>query len=252
MRPRNKKNLEKRLSAGAEVLEQNPESKKGAWKGEYKSLRVEIGCGKGAFLCGMAEKEPDVMFVGIESVKNVIVTATEKVREKGLGNVRFICANALFMGDFFAEGEIETIYLNFSDPWPRDRYHKNRLTGENFLPLYVKLLRDGGHIVQKTDNTDLFDFSLESYAANGCVVNALSRDLHNEPWYAETGNVVTEYEERFTGMGVPICYADVTVPPRGEVADKIRACEERIAIRKKYETEAAAERRERAKKKRGE
>ncbi len=239
MRPRNKKNLEKRLSAGAKLLENDPGSKKGSWKGSYDSLRVEIGCGKGAFLCGMAEKEPGVMFVGIESVKTVIVTATEKVREKGLKNVRFICANALYMGDFFEEGEIETIYLNFSDPWPRDRHHKNRLTGENFLPLYVKLLRDGGHIIQKTDNTDLFDFSLESYAATGCVLNAVSRDLHNEPWYSGTGNVVTEYEERFTELGVPICYADVTVPPREEVAEKIRACEERIAVRKKFETEAA-------------
>ena len=238
MRPRNKKNLEKRLDACAKYLVNDPAAKKGAWKGSFSAVRLEIGCGKGGFITGMAAREPDVLFVGIELVRRVIVTAAEKASAAGLENVLFVNANALFIGDFFEEGEVDELYLNFSDPWPRDRYHKNRLTSDTFMPLYVKILKDRGRLIQKTDNRDLFDFSLEIYENYSCEILRSSYDLHSEPWYEEIRNVVTEYEDRFVSLNVPINYAAVRMPERETVADKIAVCEDNIAKRKEYERKA--------------
>ena len=238
MRPRNKKNLEKRLDACSRYLVNDPESKKGNWKGSFKCVRLEIGCGKGGFITGMAEKNPDVLYVGIELVRSVIVTAAEKAAAAGVENVLFVNANALFIEDFFEEGEIDELYLNFSDPWPRDRYHKNRLTSDTFMPLYVKILKERGCLIQKTDNRDLFDFSLEIYKNYGCEFIRSSYDLHSEPWYGEIANVVTEYEERFLSLGVPINYAAVRMPERASIAEKIAACEENIAKRKAFQSKA--------------
>lgn len=207
---------------------------KGKWQSGKKALHLEIGCGKGNFICGMAEKNPDIMFVGIECVENVIVTAMEKVAEAGLTNVVFICGNARYLGDYFEEGEISRIYLNFSDPWPKSRHEKNRLTSDTFMPLYIKLLCDRGAVFQKTDNRDLFDYSLEVYRSFGCVLKNVTFDLHNEPDYGENNgldNVVTEYEARFVGLGVPICRAEVIMPDRGSVAEEIKACEAALARR---------------------
>jgi len=207
---------------------------KGKWKGEKKEVHLEIGCGKGNFICGMAAKNPDIMFVGIECVENVIVTAMEKVAEAGLTNVTFICANARYLGDFFETGEISRIYLNFSDPWPKSRHEKNRLTSETFMPLYIKLLCDGGTIFQKTDNRDLFDYSLEVYRNFGCTLRNVTFDLHSEPDYGENDgleNVVTEYEARFVGLGVPICRAEIIMPDRNTVALRIKECEDALARR---------------------
>ena len=238
MRPRNKKNLEKRLDACAAYIVDDPAGRKGAWKGDFRAVRLEIGCGKGGFICGMAEKDPDVLFVGLELVRSVIVTAAEKASARGLGNVLFVNANAMNISDYFEEGEIDELYLNFSDPWPRDRHHKYRLTSDTYMPLYVKILKDGGSLIQKTDNRDLFEFSLEIYKNYGCVLVRTSFDLHAEPWYGEIANVVTEYEERFTSMNVPICCAAVEMPPRETVAAKIAECEENIAKRREYERKA--------------
>lgn len=235
MRPRNKKNLEKRIDDCGAIIETNPESKKGKWADGYKCLCVEVGCGKGGFICGMAEKNLDVFFVGIELVRNVICTAAEKVYEKGLKNVLLINTNARYMSDYFEDGEIETVYLNFSDPWPRDKQEKNRLTSDTFLPLYTKLLVNRGKIIQKTDNRPLFDFSVETYKNFGATIDRISYDLHSEAWYESLGNVVTEYEQRFVDLGTPINFAEVTVPDKALVADKIKKCEEELANRKKHE-----------------
>ncbi len=235
MRPRNKKNLEKRIDVCSSVIEEKPESRKGNWAAGYKSLRVEVGCGKGGFICGMAEKNPDVFFVGIEMVRNVICTAAEKVTESGLKNVLLINGNARYMADYFEDGEIELVYLNFSDPWPRDKQEKNRLTSDTFLPLYTKLVQNRGKIIQKTDNRPLFDFSVESYKSFGATIDRISYDLHAELWYGEMGNVVTEYEQRFVDLGTPINFAEVTLPDKAEVADKIKECEEKLAFRRMHE-----------------
>ena len=235
MRPRNKKNLEKRIEDTGDVLETEPKLRKGKWKDGYKSVRVEVGCGKGGFICGMAEKNPDVLFVGIECVRNVICTAAEKVKETGLKNIVLLNTNARYMADFFEDGEIEMIYLNFSDPWPRDKQEKHRLTSETFLPLYTKLMVENGVIVQKTDNRPLFDFSVETYKNFGAEIKRISYDLHDEAWYGEIDNVVTEYEARFVSLGTPINYAYVVMPKKADVSEKIKKCEEELATRKMHE-----------------
>lgn len=235
MRPRNKKNLEKRIFDCDAIIETKPELRKGKWKGDYASVRVEVGCGKGGFICGMAEKNPDILFVGIECVRNVICSAAEKVKEKNIKNVVLLNTNARYMADFFEDGEIEMIYLNFSDPWPRDKQEKHRLTSDTFLPLYTKLMVKNGIIVQKTDNRPLFDFSVETYKNFGAIIERISYDLHSEVWYEELGNVVTEYEARFVAMGTPINYAFVVMPDKEKVTDKIKKCEEELAIRKMHE-----------------
>ncbi len=234
MRPRPKKNLKSRIEKCSFLLVNSPEERKGAWKGDKKELHLEIGCGKGNFICGMAAKNPDIMFVGVECVENVIVTAMEKAAAAGLTNVAFICGNARYLGDYFETGEISRIYLNFSDPWPKSKHEKNRLTSETFMPLYIKLLKERGCIFQKTDNRELFDYSLEVYRNFGCVLHNVTFDLHSEPDYSENGgidNVVTEYEARFVGLGVPICRAEIEMPDKNLLADKIAECEAALARR---------------------
>ena len=235
MRPRPKKNLKARVEKCSYLMEKEPALLKGKWLGEYKELHLEIGCGKGNFICGMAEKNPEIMFIGVECVENVIVTAMEKASEAGLKNVRFICGNARYLGDWFEDGEIARIYLNFSDPWPKSRHEKNRLTSDTFMPLYIKLLKRNGYIFQKTDNRGLFDYSLEVYREFGCALENVTFDLHGEPDYkglsGNTDNVVTEYEARFVGLGMPICRAEIQMPDKELMAERIKECEAKLAKR---------------------
>ena len=178
--------------------------------GNDNPLRLEIGCGKGDFIVGTAAKEPDVNFLAIEKVSDVLVTAAEKVKESGLTNVRVCCVDAKELTEIFAPGSIDRIYLNFSAPSPKSRHEKRRLTYRTFLAIYKQLLREGGAIYFKTDNRPLFDFSLEEFAAFGIRTEKLTFDLHNSEY--NEGNVMTEYEKRFSSMGVPInrveCYFD--------------------------------------------
>ncbi len=178
--------------------------------GNSNPLRLEIGCGKGDFIVGTAAKEPNVNFLAIEKVSDVLVTAAEKVKESGLTNVRVCCVDAKELTEIFAPGSIDRIYLNFSDPWPKSRHEKRRLTYRTFLAIYKQILRPGGAIYFKTDNRPLFDFSLEEFAAFGIRTEKLTFDLHNSEY--NEGNVMTEYEKRFSSMGVPInrveCYFD--------------------------------------------
>lgn len=178
--------------------------------GNSNPLRLEIGCGKGDFIVGTAAKEPNVNFLAIEKVSDVLVTAAEKVKESGLTNVRVCCVDAKELTEIFAPGSIDRIYLNFSDPWPKSRHEKRRLTYRTFLAIYKQILRPDGAIHFKTDNRQLFDFSLEEFAAFGIRTEKLTFDLHNSEY--NEGNVMTEYEKRFSSMGVPInrveCYFD--------------------------------------------
>lgn len=208
MRLRTKKNLEKRLEACAHLLETNPSERKGNWSVD-KPLYLEIGCGKGAFILGMAKAHPEHSFVALEKERNVIVMAMEKIQREGLTNVRFLNGDARALPEYFTPGELAGIYLNFSDPWPKKGYRKNRLTHPNFLAIYKELLVPGGKIAQKTDNLGLFEFSLESYREMGCELTNLTYDLHNSGF---EGNVITEYEQRFLSLGQPIYRVEASFP----------------------------------------
>ena len=176
--------------------------------GNDKPLRIEIGCGKGDFIVGTAAKEPGVNFLAVEKVSDVLVIAAEKVKASGLDNVRVCCIDAKELTEIFEPHSIDRIYLNFSDPWPKARHEKRRLTYRTFLEIYKQILKEDGAIYFKTDNRGLFDFSLEEFKEFGIRMEKLTFDLHNSE-YME-GNVMTEYEKRFSSMGVPInrveCY----------------------------------------------
>ena len=176
--------------------------------GNDKPLRIEIGCGKGDFIVGTAAKEPEVNFLAVEKVADVLVIAAEKVKASGLDNVRVCCIDAKELTEIFEPHSIDRIYLNFSDPWPKARHEKRRLTYRSFLEIYKQILKEDGAIHFKTDNRGLFDFSLEEFKEFGIRMEKLTFDLHNSE-YME-GNVMTEYEKRFSSMGVPInrveCY----------------------------------------------
>ncbi len=210
MRPRNKKHLEERFEKCSRLVAGDPAALKGNWRSlfgrEEIRLHLEIGCGKGAFITGMAAAHPDIGFIAMECVKNVIVTALEKTERSALENIRFINGNADRLPDFFAPGEIDRIYLNFSDPWPRKKQAKHRLTHPSFLKFYQEILAPGGAVLQKTDNRPLFDYSMESFTESGWRLSAVTYDLHGPETPAEIirQNVVTEYESRFLEAGQPI------------------------------------------------
>ena len=193
---------------------QDPERLRGCWRAEFGNqnpLRIEIGMGKGQFLLTLAQQNPDVNYVGIEKYSSVLIRALARQEELKLQNLRLIRYDAETIDELFADGEVNRIYLNFSDPWPKDRHAKRRLTSDRFLARYARILAPEGRVEFKTDNTDLFDFSLESAESCGWTLSEVTRDLHNSP--AAEGNVMTEYEERFSALGNPICRL-VATPPR--------------------------------------
>lgn len=168
-----------------------------------KPIRIEIGMGKGQFIYEMAKQNPDINFVGIEKYSSVLLRAIQKMEEEPLPNLIFIRMDAEDITDVFDAGEIDKIYLNFSDPWPKDRHAKRRLESRQFLKRYETILKDAGFIEFKTDNNDLFDFALEEVEAAGWKMIAFTRDLHADAKLCE-GNILTEYEAKFSAMGNPI------------------------------------------------
>ena len=181
---------------------------KGRWNEDvFKNenpIHIEVGMGKGQFIITLAENNPDINYIGIEKYSSVLVRAIEKQEEKQLPNLFFIRMEAENIADVFEKNEVSQIYLNFSDPWPKERHAKRRLTSVQFLERYEKILKTKGHVIFKTDNRDLFDFSLEQEkeAPHWTLLN-YTFDLHNSQ-YVE-GNVMTEYESRFVAKGNPIC-----------------------------------------------
>lgn len=168
-----------------------------------KPIQIEIGMGKGQFIYEMARQNPDINFVGIEKYSSVLLRAIQKMEEEPLPNLIFIRMDAEDITDVFEAGEIDKIFLNFSDPWPKDRHAKRRLESRQFLKRYETILKDAGFIEFKTDNNDLFDFALEEVEAAGWKMIAFTRDLHNDAKLCE-GNIMTEYEAKFSAMGNPI------------------------------------------------
>lgn len=184
-----------------------PETQKGKWKeifGNENPVRVEIGMGKGRFLMTLARQNPDVNYIGIEKYSSVLLRAIQKMEEDELANVRFIRMDAEDITEVFEEGELDRIYLNFSDPWPKDRHAKRRLPSRQFLARYDQILKKDGVIEFKTDNRELFDFAVEELEPAGWKAEEVTYDLHGDARLSE-GNIMTEYEERFSSQGNPIC-----------------------------------------------
>ncbi len=169
--------------------------------GNSNPVHLEIGCGKGQFVCEMAKRCPDVNFIAVEKERNVIVAAVEKIEGAKLTNVRFIAGCAEYLPRFIPSHSIERIYLNFSCPYPKEKYRKHRLTHRFFLKIYRELLKEDGDIHQKTDNMHFFEFSLQEFSSEHFRLENVSLDLHNSGF---EGNIVTEYEKRFTDLGQPI------------------------------------------------
>ena len=177
--------------------------------GNDAPIELEIGCGKGGFICQLATKRPNVNYLALEKMSNVILTPMEAVKEQGIENVRFLNIRAECIPCYIPENSLDTIYLNFSTPLPKLGYASQRLTHRNFLNVYKKLLKNGGRIVQKTDDRDFFDFSLEEYKACGFALENVTYNLHengNPEW-----NIVTEYENKWVEKGFPIHRVEAVV-----------------------------------------
>ena len=204
MRQRYKPWAKEKLQNNPYFCIQEPAKHKGAWSevfGNTNPIHNEVGTGKGQFINGMAQQNPDINYIGIELADRVIVTALDRLLESNLPNVKLLNVNALELPDIFAEGEVSRVYLNFSDPWPKTRHEKRRLTYKTFLDLYKGILPEHGEIHFKTDNRGLFEYSLVSFSHYGMKLNYVSLDLHNSDF---EGNVMTEYEQKFSAKGNPI------------------------------------------------
>lgn len=205
MRLRNKPWAEEFITNHPEVIIPNPEEHKGKWKevfGNDHPLHIEVGTGKGQFVTGMAKANPEINYIGIELYDSVIVCALEKVLEADAPpNLRLLKVNGAELYKYFEKNEVNRVYLNFSDPWPKIRHAKRRLTHEGFLKLYEFILVDNGEIHFKTDNRGLFEYSLVSMSHYGMLLNEVSLDLHAT---MPEDNIMTEYEEKFSAKGQPI------------------------------------------------
>ena len=185
---------------------QEPEQKKGKWAevfGNDHPIHIEVGMGKGQFIIEMAKRNPEINYIGIEKYSSVLVRAVEKLEGFEQNNLRLIRMDAENIEEVFDKDEVDRIYLNFSDPWPKDRHAKRRLTSTRFLERYNNILTPEGRVMFKTDNKDLFDFSLEQVEEAGWILENHTYDLHHSEY--NEGNVMTEYEEKFSAKGNPIC-----------------------------------------------
>lgn len=185
---------------------QEPMAEKGRWHlifGNENPIHIEIGMGKGQFIMKLAKEHPDINYIGIERYSSVLLRALQKIEIEPLPNIRFLCMDASIITEVFDKEEVAKIYLNFSDPWPKERHAKRRLTSRQFFERYDKILARNGVVEFKTDNDDLFAFSIEEVAEAGWTLDAHTFDLHHDPVLNE-GNVMTEYEEKFSSLGHPI------------------------------------------------
>ena len=195
------------MIAENEFVIHQPEQNKGKWNTVFKNtnpIHIEIGMGKGKFLHTLAQNNPGVNYLGIEKYSSVLLRAIQKMEEAPLLNLRFIRMDAESITEVYGKEEVERIYLNFSDPWPKDRHAKRRLPSAEFLNRYDSILKKDGRLEFKTDNRELFDFAVEQLPVAGWRAEAVTYDLHKDNALME-GNIMTEYEEKFSSMGNPIC-----------------------------------------------
>ena len=202
MRMRKRHNLAPRMEKCADIMIQEPEALKGRWKEQFgfEKVHVELGCGKGRFTADTAVTMPDTLLVAIEKIPDAMIIAMERVRDREIKNVRFMDRDAVKLREIFADGEADRIYINFCDPWPKSRDAKFRLTAPGFLRLYADVLPMGGEIWFKTDNTPLFNWSIEQFRAEGWELSELTFDLHE---HGPVG-VMTDYEAKFYAEGLKI------------------------------------------------
>ena len=215
MRMRKKKNLEQKLASVSENLtilhSDDPNYNTAVEKKEYldfsaifgndNPMQLEVGCGKGQFICELAKQYPELNFIAVEVNPNVIYMACKKAQDAGLSNIHFLECRAEFLPKYIPDNSIERVYLNFSCPFPKKKYASHRLTNTRFLAIYKQLMKPGAEIHQKTDNMHLFEYSLEQFSQNGFALKNVTLDLHNSGF---EGNIMTEYEKRFTDLGQPI------------------------------------------------
>lgn len=223
MRMRKKKNLGPRLEAVEGFLldatSDDPNAKTAVLVKEYydyeeifgndRPVFLEIGCGKGQFIAELAARHPENNYIAVEKVSNVIVMAAERAKEAGLTNVRFALCGAEYLPKFIPEHSVAGIYLNFSCPYPKKTYANRRLTNRRFLEIYKDLLAPGAEIHQKTDNMHFFEYSIEEFSKSGYRLKNISLDLHHSDF---EGNIVTEYEQRFSSEGCPIYRLEAYLP----------------------------------------
>ncbi|MDN6127831.1 MAG: tRNA (guanosine(46)-N7)-methyltransferase TrmB [Tetragenococcus halophilus] len=179
--------------------------------GNEQALHIEIGMGKGQFITEMAKAHPEINYIGVDLETTVVSFALDKVKEAELSNVQLLHVDGSALTEYFADNEIDLIYLNFSDPWPKKRHAKRRLTSPKFLAVDEKILQPGGEIHFKTDNQGMFEYSLASFSQYGMIIKEVWLDLHASNF---TGNVMTEYEEKFSQKGQPIYRVEVKFPDR--------------------------------------
>lgn len=192
--------------AGSRFVVHEPDAQKGKWHeafGNDRPIHIEIGMGKGRFMMELAAANPDINYIGIEKYSTVLLRAVQKMEARELVNLRLVRMEAEEICEVFDKGEVARIYLNFSDPWPKDRHARRRLPSRQFLARYHEILAADGRIEFKTDNEALFDFALEELAPAGWKLEAVTRDLHHDGKMS-AGNIMTEYEEKFSAMGNPI------------------------------------------------
>ena len=200
----------------------DPKAMQGRWRDlcpQARELWVEIGCGKGKFTVETAQANPDILLIAIERCREAMVMAMEKARDMGLKNVFFVDLDVALMEGCFAFGEIDRMFINFPDPWPRSKNAKRRLTYRTFLRMYTRVLADGGEIHFKTDNAKLFEFSQEEFALLGLEVRNLTRNLHE---HGPVG-IMTGYEEKFYALGTPINRCEIVCHPIAEPAPEAEA-----------------------------
>ncbi|MBD1380180.1 tRNA (guanosine(46)-N7)-methyltransferase TrmB [Metabacillus arenae] len=209
MRLRNKPWAGEYLAENPQIVIQDPQSYKGKWHeifGNDHPIHIEVGTGKGQFVTGMGRANPSINYIGIELFESVIVHAVKKVKESEANNVKLLNVNANNLTEYFAPAEVSRVYLNFSDPWPKTKHEKRRLTYKTFLDLYKEILVEEGEIHFKTDNQGLFEYSLKSFSDYGLKLTYISLDLHNSDF---EGNIMTEYEEKFSSKGQRIYRSEV-------------------------------------------
>ena len=206
MRLRNIKGADEAIEK-SEYCIKNPTELNGNWQSVFphqQPLHIEVGMGKGRFIMDLAAAHPEINYIGIERYTSVLFRAIQKMELNPLPNLRFLCIDAATLPEVFAKDEVSRIYLNFSDPWPKARHAKRRLTSREFLARYDQILVPDGKVEFKTDNKELFEFSLEEVEEAGWNLEASTFDLHHNEEMVQ-GNVMTEYEEKFSSMGNPIC-----------------------------------------------
>lgn len=214
MRVRNKPEALAKLAQYPQYVITNPADYKGKWQTLFPNeqpLHIEVGSGKGRFINEMAKAHPDINYIGIEMNKNVLVNALDHLIESQVPNLKLLLVDGRDLVEYFADGEVNQLYLNFSDPWPKKRHEKRRLTYRTFLNTFEHILQDKGEIHFKTDNQKLFEYSLCSFSQYGMTLKQVWLDLHHSDF---EGNIMTEYEEKFSSQGQPIYRVEAQFPSK--------------------------------------